>query len=100
MTRLLLFAVLAAGLFAQSMEGTRQETGTKLEFEVASVKPTGQPGGLGLNVTAAELRAPGITLAGLITFTFELHPKQVSGLPSWAETEGFEIIAKLPQGGD
>ena len=74
--------------------------GTKLEFEVASVKPTGQPGGLGLNVTATELRAPGIILAGLITFTFELHPMQVVGLPDWAGTEGFEIIAKLPQGGD
>ena len=74
--------------------------GTKLEFEVASVKPTGREGGLGLNVTATELRAPGITLAGLITFTYELHPMQVSGLPNWAETEGFEIIAKLPPGGD
>ena len=74
--------------------------GTKLEFEVASIKPTGQPGGLGLNVTAAELRARGITLAGLITFTFELHQTQVSGLPDWAETEGFEVVAKLPPGGD
>src|SRR4029079_15371473 len=70
--------------------------GTKPEFEVASIKPTGQPGGLGLNVTATELRAPGITLAGLIAFTFELHPMQIPGLPDWAETEGFQIIAKLP----
>jgi uncharacterized protein (TIGR03435 family) len=74
--------------------------GTKLEFDVASVKPTGQQGGLGLNVTATELRARGITLAGLVTFTFELHLTQVAGLPDWAETEGFEIIAKLPEGGD
>ena len=74
--------------------------GTKLEFEVASVKPTGRPGGLGLNVTATELRAQSISLAGLITFTFELHLTQVSGLPGWSETEGYEIIAKLPQGGD
>ena len=74
--------------------------GTKIEFEVASIKPTGQPGGLGLNVTATELRAPSISLAGLITFTFELHLTQVSGLPGWAQTEGYEIIAKLPQGGE
>src|SRR6185369_10764020 len=74
--------------------------GTKPEFEVASIKPTGQPGGLGLNVTATELRAPNISLAGLITFTFELHSTQVSGLPGWAQTEGYEIVAKLPQGGD
>lgn len=74
--------------------------GTKPEFEVASIKLTGQQGGLGLNVTATELRAPSISLAGLITFTFELHLTQVSGLPGWAETEGYEIVAKLPQGGD
>jgi len=74
--------------------------GTKLEFEVATIKPTGQPGGLGLNVTATELRARSISLAGLITFTFELHQTQVSGLPGRAETEGYEIVAKLPQGGD
>jgi uncharacterized protein (TIGR03435 family) len=74
--------------------------GTKPEFEVASIKPTGQQGGLGLNVTATELRAQSISLAGLITFTFELHLTQVAGLPNWAETEGYEIVAKLPQGGD
>ena len=54
----------------------------------------------GFNVTATELRARSISLADLITFTFELHPTQVSGLPGWAETEGYEIVAKLPQGGE
>ena len=75
--------------------------GTTLEFEVASIKPSraNQPG-LGLNVTATELRSPNISLAGLITFAFELHLTQVSGLPGWVETEPFEIVARLPQGGD
>ena len=74
--------------------------GTKPEFEVATIKPAGLSPGLGLNVTATELRAQSISIAGLITFTFELHLTQVSGLPGWAETEGYEIVAKLPQGGD
>jgi uncharacterized protein (TIGR03435 family) len=74
--------------------------GAKPEFEVASVKPAGVSPGLGLNVTATELRARSISLADLITFTFELHLTQVSGLPGWAETEGYEIVAKLPPGGD
>lgn len=76
--------------------------GAKLEFEVASIKPTrgSGPAGVGFNVTATELRSPNISVAGLITFTFELHPSQVSGLPGWAETEGYEIVARLPQGGD
>jgi uncharacterized protein (TIGR03435 family) len=74
--------------------------GTKPEFEVATIKPAGLSPGLGLNVTATELRARSISLADLIIFTFELHLTQVSGLPGWAETEGYEIVAKLPQGGD
>jgi uncharacterized protein (TIGR03435 family) len=74
--------------------------GTKPEFEVATIKPTGVSPGPGLNVTATELRARSISLADLLTFTFELHRTQVSGLPGWAETEGYEIVAKLPQGGD
>ena len=74
--------------------------GTKPEFEVASIKPSVLPPGLGLNVTAIELRARSISLADLIAFSYELHPKQVAGLPGWAETQGYEIVARLPQGGD
>ena len=74
--------------------------GTKPEFEVASIKPAGEPGGPGFNVTATELRTRSIRLADLIAFTLELHPAQISGLPGWAETEGYEIVAKLPEGGD
>ena len=74
--------------------------GTKPEFEVASVKPSVTPPGLGLNVTATELRARSISLADIIAFAYELHPKQISGLPGWAETEGYEIVARLPEGGD
>jgi uncharacterized protein (TIGR03435 family) len=74
--------------------------GTKPEFEVASIKPSVLAPGLGLNVTATELRTRSMSLADLIAFTYELHPKQVSGLPGWAETQGYEIVARLPQGGD
>lgn len=76
--------------------------GTKLEFEVASIRPSpaGQAGNPGFNVTTTELRTPNISVAGLITFAFDLHLTQVSGLPGWAESEGYSIIARLPQGGD
>ena len=76
--------------------------GTKLEFEVAAIKlsPASQPGNPGFNVTATELRSPNISVAGLMTFAFELHLTQVSGLPGWAESEGYSIAARLPQGGD
>jgi uncharacterized protein (TIGR03435 family) len=76
--------------------------GARLEFEVASIKPSpaGQPFSPGFNVTATEMRARNISLAGLITFAYVLHRSQVSGLPGWAETEGYDIVAKLPPGGD
>jgi len=75
--------------------------GTKLEFEVASIKPIAadQPGGGGFNVTATELRGRN-SLAQLIAFAYVLHRSQISGLPGWAETERYEIAARLPQGGD
>ncbi len=76
--------------------------GTKLEFEVASIKPSpeGQPGNGSFNVTATELLSRNTSLAYIITFAFELHLTQVSGLPRWAETERYDIAARLPQGGE
>jgi uncharacterized protein (TIGR03435 family) len=50
-------------------------------------------------VTATELRGRS-SLAQLITFAYVLHRSQISGLPGWAETERYEIVAKLPSGGD
>lgn len=76
--------------------------GTRLEFEVASIKPVSpdQPaGGGGFNVTATGLRGR-TSLAQLITFTCLLHRSQVSGLPGWADSDRYEIVAKLPPGGD
>lgn len=40
------------------------------------------------------------SLADIITFAFEIHMTQVSGLPSWAKTERYDIAAGLPQGGE
>lgn len=40
------------------------------------------------------------SLIDLIAFTYVLHRTQIAGLPSWAETERYDIAARLPQGGD
>ncbi len=76
--------------------------GTKIEFEVASIKPSpeGQPGNGGFNVTATELLGRNTSLADIITFAFEIHLSQLSGLPRWAEIEKYDIAARLPQGGE
>ena len=51
--------------------------GTKLEFEVASIKPSraDPPANAGFNVTATEMRAPSISLARLITFAYATPPE-------------------------
>jgi uncharacterized protein (TIGR03435 family) len=76
--------------------------GTKLEFEVATIKPSpeGQSGNGGFNVTATQLLSRNTSLADIITFAFEIHLTQLSGLPGWAETERYDIVAGLPQGGE
>jgi uncharacterized protein (TIGR03435 family) len=75
--------------------------GTKLEFEVASIKPSPDPpANAGFNVTQTEMRTRSISLARLTTFAYAIHRSRVAGLPGWADTEGYEIIATLPQAGD
>ena len=107
MKQLLLLVALSGALLAQTLEGTWQGTGplpegTKIEFEVASIKPSpeGQPGNGGFNVTATELLSRNTSLADIITFAFEIHVTQLSGLPGWAKTERYDIAARLPQGGE
>jgi uncharacterized protein (TIGR03435 family) len=76
--------------------------GTKIEFEVATIKPTpeGQPGNGSFNVTATQLLSRNTSLADILTFAFEIHLTQLSELPGWAETERYDIVAGLPQGGE
>jgi uncharacterized protein (TIGR03435 family) len=108
MRRLLLFGALPGALLAQTIGGTTAPLnalpqGTGLEFEVASIKPSpeGQrPGTGGFNVTATQLLSRNTSLADIITFAFEIHMSQLSGLPGWANTERYDIAAGLPQGGE
>src|SRR5947199_227468 len=120
-------AALSGALLAQTIEGTWQGTltppnqngGIRLVFKIDKNGDRYQGrfynlengrqfnlgtitlhGNAGFNVTGTEMRARNISLAGLIAFAYVLHRSQISGLPGWAETEGYEIVARLPQGGD
>lgn len=81
--------VAAVGLFGQS--------GAKpLTFEVASIKPSGsdphrvmiqiQPGG--------GLRTSGTSLKMLLTYAYDVRDFQISGGPSWINTDRYDIMAK------
>jgi uncharacterized protein (TIGR03435 family) len=68
----------------------------KPEFEVATIKPSDpkQPGwGIGVN-RSGMLNTHNTTLADLIKFTYDLHPKQVIGAPAWFDSDKFDVEAK------
>ncbi len=73
----------------------------KVEFEVATVKPSdpNKPG-WGINVNRSGMfTTHNTTLADLIKFAFDLHPKQVIGAPAWYDTEKFDLTGKPNQPG-
>ncbi|MEO5926224.1 MAG: TIGR03435 family protein [Bryobacteraceae bacterium] len=74
--------------------------GTKLEFEVATIKPSAEgQQGIGINVNGREFRTRNTKLTDLLTFAYGLHAKQIAGLPGWADNDKFDILAPLPAEG-
>ena len=65
------------------------------DIEVASVKlsPAG-PGGRLYTMRGAQLMAINVTLLNVITFAYDLHERQVSGVPPWGSSDRFEIVIK------
>jgi uncharacterized protein (TIGR03435 family) len=74
----------------------------RLEFEVASVKPSaGLIGGtqvnIGIKINGAQLHISSLALRDYIRVAYRVKDYQVSG-PDWITSERFEIDAKLPDG--
>jgi uncharacterized protein (TIGR03435 family) len=79
-----------------------QTPATRLEFEVASVKPS-PPMTPGNNVTAgvhidgAQVRCTMLALKDYIAIAYQLKHHQVAG-PEWIAGERFDVVAKIPEG--
>ena len=72
-----------------------------LEFVVSTIKPapdTNIPSGT-YSIAASTYQAHGASLIYLLTFGFNMHPRQFVGLPAWATSDRYEVNAKLPEGG-
>jgi uncharacterized protein (TIGR03435 family) len=72
------------------------DANAKPHFEVATIKPSdpNRPGwGIGIN-PSGMINTINTTLADLIKFCYDLHPKQVVNAPAWFDTEKFDITAK------
>jgi len=91
--------IAVGGLYAQQT--------APLAFEVATIKPA-QPinpaqiaaGKLhvGMKIEAGRVDIGFMSIADLIRTAYEVRPYQVSG-PDWINTERFDILAKIPEGG-
>jgi uncharacterized protein (TIGR03435 family) len=64
-------------------------------FEVATIKPSNpaRPGKL-FTVKGADVITINTTLSDLITMAYDLHLKQISGAPSWVESEKFDLTGR------
>src|ERR1051326_6815271 len=73
---------------------------TRLEFEVASIRPAPQQIQLvnvGLRIDGAQVRGTSLPLRDYIVLAYKLKPSQVTG-PDWIISQRFDIAAKLPDG--
>jgi uncharacterized protein (TIGR03435 family) len=65
-------------------------------FEVASIKPNRSRGSKGyLGWSGGRFYAKNVQTAGLIKFAYNLHRFQLSGGPSWVNTEGYDVDARV-----
>ncbi|HZM62229.1 MAG TPA: TIGR03435 family protein [Vicinamibacterales bacterium] len=89
----LLFALLAS-ISAQTSD---QDAGRRPAFEVASVKRnvTGNPP-TSIRSTTGRFTATNAPLMLLLSSAYRLAPYQYAGLPSWADSERFDIAATAP----
>jgi len=64
-------------------------------FEVATIKPSdpNRPGKL-FTVRGQEVITINTTLNDLITMAYDLHVKQITGAPSWMDSEKYDITGK------
>ena len=81
------------------------QTPSKLEFEVASIKPApplqGQVAAgklhIGMTIDAARVDIGSMSLTDLIQAAYKVKPYQIAG-PDWMNANRFDVIAKMPEG--
>jgi uncharacterized protein (TIGR03435 family) len=70
-------------------------------FEVASIKPNNSGGrGTTMGTRPGRYTATNATLRTLIVNAYGLQSFQLSGGPGWIGSDHFDIVAKIPDGGD
>jgi uncharacterized protein (TIGR03435 family) len=97
--RLALAATATAILAVPILAGLVQNPPDTLKFEVASIrvsKADNENSRLGPGPGGA-FQATNVTLMHLVTFAYGIRPFQLDGLPGWARTVRFDVLAKPEQ---
>jgi uncharacterized protein (TIGR03435 family) len=64
-------------------------------FEVATIKPSDSAQGFGFMVNrSGRLQTHNTSARDLIKISFGLHPKQIAGVPSWSDTDKYDVTGK------
>lgn len=90
------FALLCASqIRGQSQDAAKAPS---LSFEVASIKPDHLDGhSTRISYDTNSFLTSGVTLKRLIEFAYNIGDFQVSGGPAWADSETYQILAKIDQ---
>ena len=73
----------------------RMSADAKPSFEVSTVKPAKPEERFSLLVNrSGMLNTTGTSLSDLIKFAYSLHPQQISGGPSWYESDKYDVTGK------
>src|SRR5262245_27070438 len=95
---LALLIVLVAVAHVEARLQTRREF-TEPSFEVASVKRnTNTNAPVSISTPPGRYTAMNVPLRLLINSAYRLAPDQYIGLPSWSESDRFDVVAKAPDG--
>ncbi len=67
----------------------------KPEFEVATIKPSKPEERFSLLLNrSGMLNTTGTSVIDLLKFAYDLHPRQITGGPSWLESDKFDVSGK------
>jgi uncharacterized protein (TIGR03435 family) len=96
------FHGLASVLLAGSIVYGQPAEKKKLEFEVASIRPSAPPGtggavAIGIRFDGAQMRCSQLSVKDYLGMAYNLKEYQIS-TPDWMRGARFEISAKIPDG--
>ena len=89
---LLLLAAIASS-YRLAAQTTQPESGARMRFDVASVKPSAPGSGAGFNITPGRLIARNIRLIDYVAYAFSIEPGRIVGEQSDILSEGYDVAA-------